>query len=132
LFFYSRSASKSCGESLCSSFIIWLILNLLLAVYLKGAGSNYSCLLRTIPIWLLYRYSKGQYSTKSYFQYSCLVIVSSLHSNVPDRLGIKVLFEVHFTVLTLATIPRIWLFSKKMVVVRASFTDLNWFFVKAH
>jgi hypothetical protein len=27
---------------------IWLILNLLLAVYLKGAFSNYSCLLRAI------------------------------------------------------------------------------------
>jgi hypothetical protein len=36
--FYSRSVSKSCGESLCGSLFIWLILNLLLAVYLKGAG----------------------------------------------------------------------------------------------
>jgi hypothetical protein len=79
-------------------------------------------------IWLLYRYSKGQYSTKSYFQHSCLVIVSSLHSNVPDRFGLKCFSEVHFSH---TTIPRIWLFHKKWLW-SVFFTDLNWLFVKAH
>jgi hypothetical protein len=39
LFFYSRSASKKVAVNhYVAPLFIWLILNLLLAVYLKGAG----------------------------------------------------------------------------------------------
>jgi hypothetical protein len=88
--------------------------------------------LRTIPIWLLYRYSKGQYSTKSYFQHSCLVVVSSLHSNVPDRLGIKSAFEVHFTVLTFGLLFLVFgYFTKKNLWSVLLLISIGFFF-KAH
>jgi hypothetical protein len=72
---------------------------------------------------------KGQYSTKSYFQHSCLVIVSSLHSNVPDRLGIKVLFgSALLTVLTFGLLflvfgyfTKKWLWSVLLLLISIGF-----------
>jgi hypothetical protein len=96
LFFYSSASKKVAVNHYVAPLFIWLILNLLLAVYLKGAGFliiPVYCGLFLFTISLL----KGQYSTKSYFQHSCLVVVSSFIQMFPIGLGLKVLFGVHFS-----------------------------------
>jgi hypothetical protein len=105
--------------------------NLLLAFTSKVLVSNYSCLLRTIPIWLLYRYSKVNTALNLIFSIPALLLL--VHSfKCSHRLGIKVLFgSALLTVLTFGLLFLVFgYFTKKKVMVRPSFTNLNWLFLK--
>jgi hypothetical protein len=110
---------------------IWLILNLLLAVYLKGAGFLIIPVYCGLFLFGYYIVTQKVNTALNLIFISCLVVVP-LHSNVPDRLGIKVLFgSALLTVLTFGLLFLVFgYFTKKMVVVRPSFTDLNWLLLK--
>jgi hypothetical protein len=79
------------------SLFIWLILNLLLAVYLKGAG------FLIIPVYcglFLFGYyivtQKVNTALNLIFSIPALLFVPFIQM-FPDRLGIKSAFEVHFS-----------------------------------
>jgi hypothetical protein len=98
-FFYVDSAAKGRGESLC--VLVYMVdPNLLLAIPSKVIGSNYSCLTADYSYLATISLLKSSMAL-IFFQFSCLVVVSSIHSNVPDGLGIKCFRSALLTVLTL-------------------------------
>jgi hypothetical protein len=102
---------KKVGESLCGSFI-WLILNLLLAF--KGAGFLIIPVCWTIPIWLLYRYSKVNTALNLIFSIPALLLLVPFIQMFPIGLGLKVLFgSALLTVLTFGYYSSYLVFHKK-------------------
>jgi hypothetical protein len=101
-----------------SPLFIWLVINGLLAVYLKGAG------FLIIPVYfglfLFGYYIVTQRSIKHLilFKHSCIVLLVPFIQMFPIGLGLKVLFgSAILTVLSFDYCSYFWSFYKKRIVV---------------
>jgi hypothetical protein len=88
LFFYHLLSSKVAVNHYVAPLFIWLVINGLLAVYLKVRISNHSCLFRIIPFGY-YIVTQRTIKHLILFKHSCIAFISSIYTNVPNRLGLK-------------------------------------------
>jgi hypothetical protein len=136
LFFYSRSASKKVAVNhYVAPLFIWLILNLILAIYLKGAG------FLIIPVYcglFLFGYyivtQKVNTALNLIFSVPALLLLVPFIQMLPIGLGLKVLFgSALLTVLTFGLLflvfgyfTKKWLWSVLLLLISIGF------FAKAH
>ena len=135
LLVYSKFKTKNVANVLVAPLFLWIVINILIAIYLKGAAYFIiPVFLGLLSLWVLIRQEKPNVFLMLLFAVPAIFLFSPLIQFFPIGLGLKMLIgSALFTVLLFGLLfPVIGFYSWKRTLAYLSFLVAIILFFKAH